>query len=184
MISGFQSPPGTVGVRMTALTYLLKTPWASLQSFLPQAWFALISAMYSGHRIPCLSICPKPLQSCPTLCDPMDHSSPASPAHGILQAILEQLPFPSPSVMDSGHRISCPEESKCNSPLLALMLPGWFPQKSSTSHSMNLREISVFIGSKYFLEKHKTIAFIDPLEFLRAWPKASRDHTFLNWQAD
>ena len=29
-------------------------------------------------------------QSCPTLCDPMDHSPPGSPVHGILQArILE-----------------------------------------------------------------------------------------------
>ena len=27
------------------------------------------------------------LQSCPTLCDPMDGSPPGSPVHGILQAI-------------------------------------------------------------------------------------------------
>ena len=32
----------------------------------------------------------KSLQSCPTLCDPMDCSLPGSPVHGILQArILE-----------------------------------------------------------------------------------------------
>ena len=32
----------------------------------------------------------KSLQSCPTLCDPMDHSPPGSSVHGILQArILE-----------------------------------------------------------------------------------------------
>ena len=32
----------------------------------------------------------KSLQSCPTLCDPMDHSPPGSSIHGILQArILE-----------------------------------------------------------------------------------------------
>ena len=32
------------------------------------------------------------LQSCPTLCDPVDHSLPVSPVHGILQArILEQV---------------------------------------------------------------------------------------------
>ena len=36
-------------------------------------------------------------QSCPTLCDPMDCSSPGSSLHGILQArVLEGLPFPSP----------------------------------------------------------------------------------------
>ena len=32
----------------------------------------------------------KSLQSCPTLCDPMDHGPPGSSVHGILQArILE-----------------------------------------------------------------------------------------------
>ena len=36
------------------------------------------------------------IQSCPTLCDPMDCSPPGSSVHGILQArILEWLPFPS-----------------------------------------------------------------------------------------
>ena len=39
----------------------------------------------------------KPLQSCPTLCDPIDGSPPGSPVPVILQArILEWLPFPSP----------------------------------------------------------------------------------------
>ena len=34
-------------------------------------------------------------QSCPTLCDPMDHSPPGSSVHGILQArILEQVAIP------------------------------------------------------------------------------------------
>ena len=37
------------------------------------------------------------LQSCPTLCDPMDLSPPGSSVHGILQArILEWVAFPSP----------------------------------------------------------------------------------------
>ena len=37
----------------------------------------------------------KSLQSCPTLCDPMDCSSPGSSVHGILQArILDGLPCP------------------------------------------------------------------------------------------
>ena len=39
----------------------------------------------------------KSLQSCPTLCDPIDGSPPGSPIPGILQArTLEWLPFPSP----------------------------------------------------------------------------------------
>ena len=37
----------------------------------------------------------KPLQSCLTLCDPMDHSPPGSSLHGILQArILEWVAIP------------------------------------------------------------------------------------------
>ena len=36
----------------------------------------------------------KSLQSCPTLCNPVDYSSPGSFIHGILQARI--LPFPSP----------------------------------------------------------------------------------------
>ena len=39
----------------------------------------------------------KSLQSCPTLCDPIDGSPPGSPVPGILQArTLEGLPLPSP----------------------------------------------------------------------------------------
>ena len=38
----------------------------------------------------------KSLQSCPTLCDPIDYSPPGFPVLGILQArTLEWLPFPS-----------------------------------------------------------------------------------------
>ena len=40
--------------------------------------------------------CAKSLQSCHTLCDPMDYSPPGSSAHGILQArILESIAMPS-----------------------------------------------------------------------------------------
>ena len=39
----------------------------------------------------------KSLQSCPTLCDPIDGLPPGSPVPGILQArTLEWLPLPSP----------------------------------------------------------------------------------------
>ena len=43
-----------------------------------------------------LFLCAKLLQSCPTLCDPMDCSPPDSSVHGILQArILEWVTMPS-----------------------------------------------------------------------------------------
>ena len=46
--------------------------------------------------IKCMSA--KSLQSCPTLCDPVDHSPPGSSLHGILQArILEWVAMPSSS---------------------------------------------------------------------------------------
>ena len=39
----------------------------------------------------------KSLQSCPTLCNPIDGSPPGSPVHGILQArTLEWVAFPFP----------------------------------------------------------------------------------------
>ena len=41
--------------------------------------------MYSKVNHPYINIC---VQSCPTLCDPMDCSPPGSSAHGILQAII------------------------------------------------------------------------------------------------
>ena len=36
-----------------------------------------------------MCVCAKSLQSCPTLCDPMDCSLPVSSVHGILQAIIQ-----------------------------------------------------------------------------------------------
>ena len=46
---------------------------------------------------PLVSVCAQSLQSCPTLCHPMDCSPPGSSVHGILQArILEQVAFPPP----------------------------------------------------------------------------------------
>ena len=37
----------------------------------------------------------KSLQSCPTVCDPVDCSPPDSSLHGISQAMLEQVAMPS-----------------------------------------------------------------------------------------
>ena len=52
----------------------------------------------------------KLLQSCPTLCDPIDGSPPGSPIPGILQARnWSGLPFPSPgSLATPGTELSSP----------------------------------------------------------------------------
>ena len=62
----------------------------------------------------------KSLQSCLTLCDPMDCSPPSTSVHGILQArILKWLPFPSPGGLpEPGIR---PKSLK--SPAVAASLP-------------------------------------------------------------
>ena len=46
---------------------------------------------HSTYIKPCVCVCmPSRVQSCPTLCDPLDYSSAGSSVHGILQArILE-----------------------------------------------------------------------------------------------
>ena len=50
----------------------------------------------------------KSLQSCLTLCDPIDGSPPGSAVSGILQArTLERLPFPSPR--NEREKGKCPE---------------------------------------------------------------------------
>ena len=38
------------------------------------------------HKVSVAATAPKSLQSCPTLCDPIDGSPPGSSVHGILQA--------------------------------------------------------------------------------------------------
>ena len=51
----------------------------------------------SYQEKPAAAATAKSLQSCPTLCDPIDGSPPGSPVPGILQArILEWYLFPSP----------------------------------------------------------------------------------------
>ena len=45
---------------------------------------------FATHKVIGSAAAAKPLQSCPTLCDPIDGSPPGSPIPGILQArILE-----------------------------------------------------------------------------------------------
>ena len=49
-------------------------------------------------------------QSCPSLCNPMDYSSPASSVHGISQqGYWSGLPFPSPvDLPDPGTELASP----------------------------------------------------------------------------
>ena len=75
-------------------------------SWLPATCRMEIRLPHVAHEA--LSVCPlsrpphtlcvraKSFQSCPTLCNPVNCSSPASPVHGILQArILEWVAVPS-----------------------------------------------------------------------------------------
>ena len=59
-------------------------------------------------------MCAKSLQSCPTLCDPMDCSPPGSSVHGILQArILERVVIPSSRGSSRPRDRTCVSCSSC-----------------------------------------------------------------------
>ena len=73
-------------------------------------------------------------QSCPTLCDPMNHSSPGLPVHHQLQSLPKLMSIE--SVMASNHLILC-------RPLL--LLPSIFPS------------IRVFSVSQFFASGGQTI---------------------------
>ena len=45
-----------------------------------------IQTLRSWHPVPAAATAAKSLQSCPTLCNPIDGSAPGSPVAGILQA--------------------------------------------------------------------------------------------------
>ena len=67
--------------------------------------------LFTSHVLMRACVCAESLQSCPTLCDPMDCRPPDSSVHGILQArILEWLSFPSPSCVAAAAKSlqSCP----------------------------------------------------------------------------
>ena len=81
------------------------TLWLHRPQFKSQFWFyglcdcgQLASSFWASVFSPVKWGCvhAKSLQSCPTLCDPVDHSQPDSSVHGILQArILEWVAMPS-----------------------------------------------------------------------------------------
>ena len=92
---------------------------ASLQSLTnvnpasPHSEYGFLSYLQSPVEIPQSSfLCAQSLQSCPTLCDPMDHGPPGSSVHGILQArTLEwvAIPFRGSSQPRDQTPVSCVE---------------------------------------------------------------------------
>ena len=52
----------------------------------PICYLPLNSTSYSSYAAAAAAAAAKSLQSCPTLCDPIDGSPPGSPVPGILQA--------------------------------------------------------------------------------------------------
>ena len=77
---------GSVGQPLTELPYQpqLSVPWfgGTCPGIIGEEWFW--SSSKSGKHT--LAAAAKLLQSCPTLCDPIDSSPPGSPIPGILQA--------------------------------------------------------------------------------------------------
>ena len=76
-----------------------------------RVFFFLNPLIHLGFIFMCVHA--KSLQSCPTLCDPMDYSPPGSPVYATLQArILEQVAMPSPGdlldpVIEHASFVSC-----------------------------------------------------------------------------
>ena len=69
-------------IRQTATKVLLKM--ASCFFFLDDTHFLVVSILYFTYIAAAAAA--KLLQSCPTLCDPIDGSPPGSSVHGILHA--------------------------------------------------------------------------------------------------
>ena len=86
--------------------------------------------------------CAKSLQSCPTLCDPMDHGRPVSSVKGILQArILEWV------AVSSSRGSSWPRDLTRVSGIAGRFFTVW-----ATREALNVPNIS-----KYFLKGQKKV---------------------------
>ena len=101
----------------------------------------------------------KSLQSCPTLCDPIDGSPPGSPVPGILQARTLELPFPSPMHESEKWKWSHSVVSDSSRPHglqpTGLLCPWDFPGKSTGVGCHRLlrsqwlgRQKSIFVQNK------------------------------------
>ena len=78
-------------MKLLSCVQLSGTPWTAAYQAPPSMGFSR-QEYWSGVPLPCLEIDPaaataaKSLQSCPTLCDPIEDSPPGCPVPGILQA--------------------------------------------------------------------------------------------------
>ena len=105
VVGGRRASPGVSSLLCVMCPAHEKTesPVAGLGSQRPlirgrEAFQLLFCVTQAWNIILCFEVlvCAKSLQSCPTLCDPIDCSPPGSSVHGILQArILEWVPMPS-----------------------------------------------------------------------------------------
>ena len=67
-----------------------------------------------GNTIGYYDNCAKLLQSCPTLCNPMDRSPPGFSVHGILQArVLAWVAIPSPGDLPKPRDQTCTSYGSC-----------------------------------------------------------------------
>ena len=83
---------------------------STINSFIPFVFFQnFFFTIFLGetHPLPntscidnlCANVCVKLLQSCPTICNPIDYSLPGSSVHGISkQKYWSELPYPPPGV--------------------------------------------------------------------------------------
>ena len=94
--------------------------WKDAAPIHPQESFSAPSAatlsLYYVYLafVPFVSCCAKMLQSCPTLCHPMDCSPPGSYIHGILQTrIMEWVAMPSSRVSSQPRDQACVSYISC-----------------------------------------------------------------------
>ena len=91
---------------------------------------------YKSDNVSFTSICmhAQSLQSCLTLCDPMDCSPPGSSVHGILQArILEWVASPPPGDLNTGIKPMSPVSPALQADSLPTEPPGK-PSKGTLLH--------------------------------------------------
>ena len=107
-------------------------------------------------------MCAKSLQSCPTLCDPMDCSPPGSSVHGISrQEYFSRLPFPTPGNLPDSRIEPVSPASQADSLSLG--------HQGSTPHWVNLHQLeysqigrqSCVVQGLTATNGHKVVAFCD-----------------------
>ena len=111
----------------------------------------------SHQYLPATATAAKSLQSCPTVCDPIDGSPPGSPVPGILQATgfsWSGLPFPSP--MHESEKWKWSHSSRPHGLQPSRLLRPWdFPGKSTGVGCHCLLRISlkpVYIASHWWFD--------------------------------